>query len=192
VGFLSLIVLIPQKVFDHPFYLVVGIPAGSVAAALTLRQVSARFAFWSKALFFIIFFALVIRYYLPPALAIPEGMRSIPKAGQRIQGLTKPDELVIVPTSAYLYYADRLGWSFDLAMATRPVSAQARHIRLQEQGYGDPIQWLEKLRRDGADYFVISDRRRFQKQTEFYRYVTSRYSEVETGDESLAMFDLKS
>ena len=193
-GSLGTIILLPQKVHDHPFYLIQGIPAASVLIALSFRWMEPYLGRIAKTVFWAGFFLLVFRFYVPPAISSRAGGWSIQKVGEEIQKLTKPEDKIIASygTSAeLLYYCHRLGWSFDVAMAEHPFrDRQERHVRKMELGYGDPIKWLEYLRSQGAKYLIIAEPALFQRQTAFADYVTSHYSRLPLTNDSALLFDL--
>jgi hypothetical protein len=63
---------------------------------------------------------------------------------------------------------------------------------LIEQGYGNPITWLEKLRREGAAYLAISDKRAFFDQRNFCDHVMQNYLPLRVrGDGSFLLFNLR-
>ncbi len=190
---LTTIVLLPQKAADHPFYLISGVPAAAVLAAVSAREFLSRFGKGVSVVFLGAFSLLVLRYYVPPAFFVPPAEAAIPEMSRELGALTQKEDLVVAPSGAFLYYAHRFGWPFNLEMEESPVrdSRQARHLRLVEKGYGDPVAWLETLRGEGADYLVVSEPERLRQKKAFFDYVSRHYAPVNVPSGSFLMFDLR-
>lgn len=117
----------------------------------------------------------------------------MPAIGREIQHLTKPNDRIIASHGSscdLLYYTGRMGWTFDLEMQNHGFEKHERILRQVEKGYGDSVQWLEYLRRSGANYLVIVDKDLFKKQNVFSEYVVRHYPQVDTTQNSFLMFDL--
>lgn len=192
---LSAILILPQKVFDQPFYLIMSVPATSILCAPVLR----RFLAVSKRVvqigFFITFAVSSMRYFLPPALSpMQEAAKKIPVIGQHVQTISAKDDWIIAAHGSspeLLYYSRRFGWPFDIAMTSKPVTTMPNRLRAAwEYGYGDPIAWLEHLRHQGAKYLVVAEPERFWEREEFATYVTGHYNQLKLRDDSFLMFDL--
>ncbi len=196
-GSLSLILILPQKVMDHPFYLLCGAPAVAILITSLLGLLWDRWGLTVKLLFCGAFILLTMRYYLPPASRFSEVERNMPRIGSVVQQISRPEDVVIVqygPSAGLLYYCHRKGWSFDLGMSKaggRHLIKQARHQQLFQEGYGDPIFWLEKLRRDGAKFLVISGPSEYYASTKFSDYVRSHFKPVAIPDRSFLIFRLE-
>src|SRR3989338_1487817 len=89
-----------------------------------------------------------------------------------IQADTKPDDRVIVAgndVGPALYYTNRPGWPLQFPVVGRPLPAYlkktywARNNPAQvtelETAMQNPVTWIEYLRKQGASYLVILDRR---------------------------------
>lgn len=156
----SLIFLLPQKVSDHPFYLIGAVPVGSFLLALGWLRASEHWTFKVRTVILLCGALLAFRYFLPPAISpMTNQDRLIPNIGRSVDAQLPKSALLIAEqgiSPELLYYTKRLGWTFDLDMQNREFEKQARFQNLLDQGYGDPVLWLKKLRKEGAEYLVIS------------------------------------
>lgn len=194
-GSLGLIILIPQKVANHGFYLVCGVPAACILIAIFLDSILPVVGRGSLLVFFLLFFLLSFRYYLPPMLSpVQASFKEIPVLGSQIQKAINRNDLIIAAYGSspeLLYYSKRFGWSFDVAMNLTPTEIMPeRHRQAVELGYGNPMVWLERLRKEGARYFVVGEPGVFRARVDFYHYVREHYREVLTTDRSLMIFDV--
>ncbi len=193
---LSMIVLIPEKVTNHSFYLICGVPAACILAAIFLDSISSSLNRVSWTAFFVLFFLLTLRYYLPVMLSPSQMSFSIiPELGRKIEQSVDKDAKIIASYGSspeLLYYSKHCGWPFGVGMSLAPSeSMSTRHRQAMELGYGDPVKWLEYLRTEGAQYLVIGEPEAFQARTEFNGYVRSHYREISTGnDHSFLIFDV--
>lgn len=189
---LMVIFLLPQKVLDHPFYLIAAVPPLCVLAAHSLI----RFGLTKRPRLFAgllgLFFLFSLRYYIPPAFS-NDGWGKIPQIGWEVQNIIPSDARIIAErgsTPDLLYYAKRFGWGFDLQMSPEGLGNQPRHVLLKQQGYGDPAVWLEKLRKDGARFLIISDKVKFQRNEMFFNYINSKFARVTDPESEFLIFDL--
>lgn len=140
-----------------------------------------------------LFIVLSIRLWIGPALSSSD-TPYFQKIRFEVQSRAKLNDKVIAQFGSspeLLFYFRRLGWPFEIEMTKDSLEGQARHIRLIEKGYGDPKQWLEYLRTQGAQWFVISEPVVFRANKPFYEYVTSKYSQLSKNTDDFLIFDLK-
>lgn len=194
-GSFAALVLLPQKVYDHPFYLISGLPAGAMLAAECLDSILNRFKAHRTLFVFLVILVLgfSLRLFLVPAFSTDDSAR-IPDIGRQVRELTVPGALVIAEHDTnpdLLYYCGRMGWSFDLDMAGQPLSNQPRHLKMKQEGYGDPAVWFEKLLKEGADYLVISQPAKFRALTDFSARIEKEFQKIDTGTDDFLIFDLK-
>lgn len=193
---LTTIVLLPQKVHDHPFYLIAGVPAAAVLAAVAASNMLASVSRAARAFLLAAFLIASLRYYIPAGiLSRADGYR-IQHIGRKVQELTREEDRIIASfgsSGELLYYSKRLGWPFYLKMSENTLAdTQERHLKKRALGYGDPIAWLEYLRGQGAAYLVIADPRELAQVRGFAGYLKTNYSEIGIPGESFLMFDLRS
>ncbi len=187
--------LLPQKVYDHPFYLIAAVPGAAVLAAAGLSDFLApRRKSWGI-LILGVFFLACFRYYIPPVIAsFSTEARHLVAVGQAVQQKTQPEDRVIAQSGTspeLLYYTRRSGWPFDLAMAPENMTEQARHQRMKSAGYGDPQAWLEHLRTEGASKFVVSDRKALAKKADFEAYLNQHYAFEDSEGINFRIYHLK-
>ncbi len=188
-------ILLPQKIWDHPFYLLPAVPPVAFFAASGALKLEKRLPRYLTWLFLLIFFVAAMRYYIPPAFSEFRESRRIVSIGQTVQSLVTPSARIITQhgTSADLmYYSGRLGWSIDIKMEDHTLENQERHRKLYEMGYGNAVNWLEKLRSDGAEYLVISEPEVLKSRTPFFAYLSSHYQTLPVSLENVLIYDLES
>jgi len=193
-GTLLAIFLFPKKVSDHPFYLISALPPACVAAARGWTCIKGRLSGYGATVIILGFMLFSARFYLPPVFNKTEIERQIPSIGREVMLRTRPEDKIIAQygsSAELLYYTERYGWPFDLHSSATPSENQYRVTRFYEEGLGDPIRWLEKLRKEGADYLVISEPQKFESMTEFYSYVKTQYREIEHGDIAISIYNLR-
>lgn len=189
---LAVIVILPQKTLDHPFYLIAAVPPAAVLAGAGFGD------FWARSrkacvIFLGLFILLSLRYYMPPAFSFG-GDRAIPAIGQKVKELAGPEDKVIAShgtSNDLLFYSGRTGWAFDLKMEEHPLTEQARHVALKKQGYGSLRVWFDKLRADGARWFVVSEPEVFEAQKDFYGYVNGHFTRLPDGGGKYLIYDLR-
>lgn len=195
-GSLGLILLFPQKVADHPFYLLVGTPALAILIASVLGDFWSGWSKVTRGLICIAVALLAMCFYLPPATHLTESERRIVMIGDFVRRSTVSSDRIVashVSSPDLLYYCDRKGWPFDLAMSERAILAcrQSRCLEAQKNGYGDPMRWLEYLRSQGATHLVIAEPRIFEAKGSFFEYVCRNFYEAKTGSVEFRVFDLR-
>jgi len=194
-GTLALIVLLPQKVADHPFYLIVGAPVFATIATMQLGVFWKQWRNWLRVLFCVVFVLLSLRFYLPPAFHLSASDKKIVRIGGYVNKMTKEQDKIIAQHGSspdLLYYTGRFGWAFDLDMKPQKNHIETLSVtRLKRAQYGNPIVWLEKLRSEGASYLVISEPDKFDARDDFSGYVRDRYSLVTDPSESFFVFKLR-
>jgi len=191
----STAVLLPQKVMDHSFYLMAGVPGMCVLAGAGLELLLSRKGrVWAAAILGV-FFLMTIRYYKGPAAeSFSSHARHLQSVGWTVESLTQEGDLIAAQSGTspeLLYYTGRRGWPFNMEMAPGDLTLQNRHQVLKSQGYGYPERWLEHLIRQGADYLVISDLPGLSKLTGFETYLSSRYKFSEYPENKFRIYDLK-
>lgn len=200
-GSLSTIFILPQKTFQHSFYLIGSIPAASVLIAIALNRLTYSFSKSALMALWITFFFFAFRYFLPPTWSsVIEKEKQVTLIGEEIKKITSENDWIIGAygsSAALLYYADRLGWGFDLSMTRKidpDIEAKFPHKewfwQAREKGYGDPVLWLEYLRKQGAKYLVIGIPGEFWSRENFAEYVTARYQMMNDARERFLVFDL--
>lgn len=186
--------LLPQKVFDHPFYLIGFVAPSCVLAAYGIEK-SGRLFLQPK--FLILIYAayslFVLRFFLPPALSDwEEGLR-LERIGKIVQRTIPADSLLIAEDGSspvLLFYSSRYGWPLALQMDKIAQDSQFRYPKLKENGYGDLQKWLHYLISQGAKYLVISHPRDLDQKPAFKEFLLTKYTPVANEENSFIIVDL--
>lgn len=192
-GCLSLIVLLPQKIMDHPFYLLCAVPAASVLIAATLERIFKDLRRPLVYFMAVIYIFSCLRYFIPPALSPLPQAEQMKLLAARVQNAVPESTYVIAasgPTPDLLYYSRRYGWNMDVSKIGVEYVIHEKHARKVTRGYGDPIRWLEQRRAEGAGYLVLTDPETFSQKRKFSEYVRNQFELVDESRDYL-IFDLK-
>lgn len=194
-GVAFMVVLLPKKIMDHPFYLIGGVPAACILAAAAAQVILRKYNRFAWTIFLIALGGSSSYFFSRPAFSGGVDVVRIPAIGNEIDQLLPPDARIIAQhetTPQLLYYCRRFGWTLDLDMADRELEDQPRFRLLKAEGYGNLIHWLEKLRGEGAEYLVISEITRFRNKLDFSRHMTENYAQVPVTGNEFIVYDLRS
>jgi len=169
-------------VIRNPYYELALYPPAAVfvgrGAALSLDW-KGGFLKRHRVLFGVALAAIVIPsvlYFYRGLYSLPPARQAIPVAGQAVQRVTDKKDLIIASYEggpALLYYCDRKGWELDLSGAGE-----------------EPIQKLERLRKQAATTFVTTKKNLASAAPLFESYLRSRYTVLEE-DRDHVIFSLK-
>ncbi|MBU1913109.1 MAG: glycosyltransferase family 39 protein [Candidatus Omnitrophica bacterium] len=142
---------------------------------------------------FIIIISFTVCRYAYSAYMIPENFKAVVDTGKRVDGLIEKDALIIASIengTELIYYCNRRGWPFLINPGIRPDKGKIDPY-VDDSDYRDPIDYLERLRSKGADYFVSASlKNEFLGNERFSKYMFEYYKLVEKG-EGYIIFDLK-
>lgn len=166
-----LMLVVWRAVIDHPYYQFPLVPVAAFFVAKGAEKLAGLSA--AKKLFkmpwLLVFVAVLeiasLAYFYKGLYFIPKRLDSILEAGQAVERLTPPESLVVASfeTSAIqLYYCNRKGWTLSVATESEAVL----------------IVTLEKYRKEGAGYFVLSNLKEFERVPVFEKYLRGRYPVV--------------
>ncbi len=208
----TLILLLPQKVYDHGFYLIPAVPAMALGAGSGVYSVyqflSDRMQKGGRIIvlliLFLIWLLLTIRYFVPAAFWTSPNERNIPEVGRWVQQHTGKNDLVIASfetSPMLLYYSGRKGWGFLMKEDGRHISKYweiepMSHMSEEEmakrnEDYLSPITWLERLKGEGAQYFVASSKKEFLASPSFSDYMLKNYRVISVPQDKFIAFDLQ-
>lgn len=108
--------------------------------------------------------AFFLAYYYRLLYFIPEDRVAIVEAGRAVESSTPKDALVVAAYGSspiQLYYCNRKGWLFDLSADDKVL-----------------IEDLKKLRKEGARFFVTSEKVRLSEKQMFSLYLQTTSSAV--------------
>lgn len=206
---LSVTILIPLKVYDHGFYLIPFVPVAAIFAGEAIsifieRAKTSAVRFVSLFVVALIWLALVARFYVPAAFFIPKESKNVPSVGKWVSDHTQPGDWVIAAyrtSPELLYYCHRNGWGFLMSEKNRKISQYWKVKALshmtdeerarREEDFKSPVTWLERLRSEGAKYFVASDKNEYLSNPVFSGYMQSHYSMISKPDDDFVFFDLQ-
>ncbi|MCK4947374.1 MAG: glycosyltransferase family 39 protein [Candidatus Aureabacteria bacterium] len=181
-GSLGIVVLLPQKIYDHNFYFYpILFPAALLISNVAIKILKGK-GTAVKVFLGVVFIAISARYFINPAFSYPAEMSTVLDAGRFIRENTPADARIIVSPDVYdqLYYCDRYGWTFDVKDDSRSGN------------YFD-VEWLKLLIncriRDGADFYVSADLRSINNLPEFVEYLDKNYENI-SPDERFVVYVL--
>ncbi len=135
---------------------------------------------WAKALLIILILPFWLRY-AAYAYVVPKGYRYLQEAGERVNEITNKDDLIIASAAGGpqgLYYCDRKGWSLHLTGGGGPTAKEV-------------IKRLEKLKGEGADFYLCPVMDEFNNSPEFKEYMIENYGLIEHKKGRYIIFSLK-
>lgn len=191
----AVVLLLPQKVMDHPFYLIANIPAVAFLAGPILNRFFESRSKW--ALVFVVAASLFsIKVFFGPAFHVSDQAYHWIKTARWIQSVTRLDEKIVLQhpqTAAMQYYTHRFGWGLDLDMQNSWTlqSQQSRHLEMKLKGYGNLASWIEYLRSQGAETLVITEPEAFKAHPEFFQKITNSYALRPDSQATLLIYDLR-
>ncbi len=199
---LSIIVLAPQKVMAHDFYLYTTFPFLVLLTAFGLAQVlnfspslnTRRAVFF----LFLVYFAVSSRYFLHPLFTPAPGELRMFQVAQSIREKTKPEDSLIVAAEnapVFAYYVDRPTFLMGLGQLGKELpyylKNQSATQSLQEV-LNNPIGWFQLLKEQGAAYFVIPDKREAVRIEALVDFLDKNYLRVSSAQDDFYLFSLKS
>lgn len=204
--FAILIAGLPRKVMDHEFYLLPAAPALFVAAAFGIKRILGwRSLLQRRNFIFCVSILLLVsaRYFLHPIYYYPEKEAALLKIADRLKQLVERNELLIVAHGGapeLLYFAERNGWTFnergqgEIPIYWRTNKFQkltAEESQEREQAYERSVDWLEYLRKQGAAYFVASDKSSLEGNKELFHHLQRHYAMVGAPEDFFYLFRLE-
>ena len=161
----------------------------------------AKLNFFDKAIFgrklfipaiLLIVFVVVTRYSIG-LYRVPESLGNVVKTGKVVQSLIKKDDLLIASagnSAELLYYCNRRGWPFMIDLEAKRQQDKTDGTDVSKKIY-DPIEVLERLRKEGAGYFVsASKENEFLKNKTFSEYMFTNYKLIKESPDYI-IFDLR-
>ena len=201
------ILLSPQKIMAHDFYLYPVFPFIALAAAAGISQCSQSFPmfqkFTGKAALAVLYLIISARFFYHPVFKYEENISSMKAASLAIKQNTKPEDKVIVAAwepAGLVYYGDRPAMTLELASLGKPLpgyltnpkytKVDLAEIARQESAMKDPIAWLEYLRAKGGAFLVTPDKKDLQN-TPLLSYLEARYKKLSSQSDGFYLFRLE-
>lgn len=203
----ALIILSPEKLIHHDFYLYAIFPFLVPVAALGVARVAQRSS--QKAVTWVaVFIASLLLasavFSFRPIFSAPVAEKQMLKIAERVRALTPPEVPIVIGSenSAIIaFYAGRPSWNLAPGAVGKRDRSYLRMLRFTgrdqvsldqlEKASQSPADWLEYLRTQGAAYFVVPDPSEFQNFPEFLPYVTARYKDISDSPKNYHLYDLK-
>ena len=198
----SIVVLIPQKVMAHEFYLYGTLPFYIMIAANGVFKLFEAFPVFKRpsviAFFLMLYLIVSARYFVHPIYKFPEEKNELIPMAQAIREKTQPGDWLVIASRGFSelrYYVDRPSWDISFpAIGTKlayyfkdPRFSNVDHEKLNqlEQAMYDPISWLEYLKMEGAAYLVVPNERELDGVPEFRIYLDQHYPKLPLTQHSL-------
>jgi len=186
---LFIVVLLPQKVIDHDFYLYGTYPFVVMATAEGISAISNAFGKMNRNRILIpmlfIYLAISARYFLHPIFKFPAEDNQIMHVGKEVQRITKPEDWLVVAgrnASVLFYYLDRPGWPIHFDGKGVRMSQYARRLYIMKNRAKDfdvlaalsmsAASWIEYLREQGASYFIVHPNDYLESQPDLLNYLS--------------------
>ncbi len=204
-GFLlgiSMVILFPQKIMDHEFYLYGVFPFCIIIAAFGLSKIVEKvpeLKQWPVVFFFLLLYlAVSARYFVHPIYKFPEEKKELIPMARAIQEKTHPEDWLVIASRGFSelrYYVERPSWDMSFpAIGTelpyyfkksRFSKVNYQELARLEEAMRDPITWLEYLKNEGASYLVIPNERELDDVPGFRTYLNKYYTKLPLTDHSL-------
>lgn len=182
-SFIPLFLLAPRKFIEFEYYYLPFVPALSFLAAVAMEKLLEDLHLSKTALSVLVAATILfsIRFSFAPILSIPDEDRYVLEAAAGVRAIVPKDARLIAShgsSTSFLYYCNRDGWAFDLR-------DQLTSVRNFEDADGTAIERLERFRSQGAEYFVLADKRNMKINPGFFRYLSKKYHLVHETPHSL-------
>ncbi len=200
---LVLMILSPEKLIRHDFYLYAAFPFVAIVTALGvdwLLQHFPKIAGYLAVGLFLILLAASARFSWGPIFHAPVAEMRMIKAAESVRAKIAPNTPIIVAgsdTGVFVYYVDRPSWTLTpglngnkfspYLLMTAFTGRNKESLDRLEKASQNPIDWLEYLRARRAAYFVAPQPKDFQAFHEFLRYLAANYRNI-SGDPQEYLF----
>lgn len=205
---LLLIVLLPQKIIDHEFYLIALPPFLAWVAAVGVLTGVYRFSVVKRKvvlpLFMGLYFLLSLRYAYGPVFKNQKDISQIQYAAAFVHSATRAEDKLIVfgrGNAVSVYYADRPCWSIEIDELGGELAyylknpkfsgVDMQEVAREENAMKSFVSWVEYFRSQGARYFLATKRNEFQNSPELLVYLNSTAECVSPADAGFYLFKLK-
>lgn len=203
-----IIILYPQKIMDHDFYLYPLFIFLVLPAAFALHRIWIAAGEIRSALFICIVCLLTLglsaRYFLHPVFKNESSVEDVVRAGAAIREITTVTDKIIVAekgTSTILFYAGRPAWVISLdphaTLKLAPYLKEQTGTRIDHQELAalefsmqNKISWFEYLKKQGAKWMVIPQKDDLNSFPEFYDYLKHSAQLVSDTSEPYSVYKL--
>lgn len=197
-GFM-IILLFPQKVADHEFYLYGLYPFLVMIAAYGIARIQecCPALKTSRVIGFCILAYLMIsaRYFFYPIYKYPDEDKQLLKMAEIIRPKMGSEDFLVILSrgySALQYYADQPSWAINLTSLAKPLGyyfknprfsgADFKQLAALEEAMKDPVSWLGYLKGQGARYLIAPAPKDLAEFPELVAYIESHYQKIPTAE----------
>lgn len=197
-----LILLMPSKFYDHPFYLMPLIFPSALLAALTMFEIEKKVTNnIVKFCFILLILISNVVIYWRPAFSLPSDQEILFEAVREIRNLTEESDRILAlhGTSAdFLYYLGRNGHSFQIGhdrhedtyinlKNTGNLSEEERRKRFEASKTS--VAWLEYMKQvNGIQYFAAVPISDLDKEPAFRDYLKQNYDLLTKPDDPFVLY----
>ena len=186
---------------NHAYYQFPFLPVLAVFAAKGVIMVQNSGIFQKTLLNNKIGFGLAVFVMIIPLMLASRGIFSTPKsanhvalAGKRVDQLVPKDALVLAAHGSgpvFLYYCNRKGKEFQIHRELLLKAYERQNAEVPEDLITNPIDYLEKLRKEGAQYFAVANLSRLTSHHSFANYMFRNYTVIDQSKGKYVIFDIK-
>lgn len=203
----ALVILIPQKLIEHDFYLYGAFPFFVFFTSFGLRRLWKSFdpslPRWIVPVFFLIYLGVSSRYFIHPLFKYPIQATHVIDIAKKIRSITRPDDaLIIAGASApeLTFYANRPARLLNFTEVGAELPPFMKNFRLSrvspnyveklEGAMKSAVNWMEFLHREGASFFVSTDKETVDQIPELITHLKKKYEELSRKEDTYYLFRL--
>jgi len=205
---LVLLVLAPEKIMKHDFYLYGSFPflvmftAGGLIPVLNAVPVLRSVRFLGFAL--LLYLAVSARYFFNPIFKYPASEAKRVEVAEFVRRSTTPQDRIIAVgegTGILIYYADRAAWPLVPSLIGKELAPYRKvrgltgvdfsELERLEQVRKHAVSWFEYLRESGASFLVAADKGELNATPELVGHLESRYTNIAGEDADFYFYDIR-
>jgi len=202
-----LMILSPEKLIRHDFYLYAVFPFVALIAALGVSKTLSRFSGITTAMIVGSFVLLLLASAIFSSRTIfyaSESEKKMVGMAERVRERTLPEEQLVVGGESpgiFIFYVDRPSWTLTPSAMGKKLNPYLRMIPFTgrnkaslerlEKASQSPVDWLEYLRSQGAAYFAVPEPNEFRAFPEFLRYLDANYRNISDNPQEYLLYGLE-
>lgn len=203
-SFILMIIFLPSKFYDHPFYLLPFVYPGALLAASVSISVIEKFKKIKIVLIALVLISNTILFW-KPAFTEPPDQSAVLDAAKFIRSQTNPGDRIVAlygTSAAFLYYLNRYGNSFQIRPDRITIDTymmEGKFEKLSQEefqkkilAYQDSILWLEYLKeKNGIKYFAAVPKLILSREPGFSHYLNQNYSLISPENSDFVLYRLE-
>ncbi len=203
---LMTVILAPDKIIAHDFYLYGIFPFLSLLAASGFEEMTRSFpklkSPFMVTIFTLLFFAVSSRYFFHPIFYYPE-LKNLTAFQQTIEKTTRQDDQFIVfgnDPGGIFYYVNRPSYPLQPDRIGQPLQAYLKNSKFKklnleevnqlEEAMKDPVTWFEYLKKQGASYFFSANKIELEHFPPLLSQLLSNYQLVSNQTDDFYLFKI--